>query len=109
MAYDEGLAERIHAILANSPGLDEKRMFGGVGFMILGNLACGVNGTDLIVRVGPAGYEDALAALHARPFDLTGRSMKGWTTIGPEGLDSEEALERWIRLGVKFALSLPPK
>ena len=73
MPYDEALAQRIRRVLAPQPGLTEKKMFGGVGFLIRGNMACGVHGDNLIVRVGPARYEEALAQPHARVFDRTGR------------------------------------
>jgi hypothetical protein len=109
MAYDEGLAQRIRETLGDRPGLEEKKMFGGVGFMLHGNMACGVNKEDLIVRVGPEKYEDTVIRPHARPFDFTGRPMKGWVMIGPEGYASEEDLEGWVAEGVEFALSLPPK
>ncbi len=109
MAYDEGLAQRIRDVLAGHPALVEKKMFGGVGFMLHGNMACGVNGDDLIVRVGPERYDQALMQPHARPFDFTGRPMKGWVMVGPEGYESDEDLESWVQQGVDFALSLPPK
>jgi hypothetical protein len=73
MAYDEGLAQRVREEMSELPGYVEKKMFGGVGFMLRGNMACGVNGTDLIVRVGPERCESTLAAPHTRPFDVTGR------------------------------------
>jgi len=109
MAYDEGLARRVRAILADEPGLVEKKMFGGVGFMLNGNMACGVNKDDLIVRVGPDSYEQAMIRPHARPFDFTGRLMKGWVMIGPEGASADDDLRDWVADGVNFARSLPPK
>ena len=109
MAYDEGLAQRIGDTLADLPGLVEKKMFGGVGFMVQGNMACGVNGDDLIVRVGPARYEEALGAPHAREFDLTGRPMRGWVAVSPAGTEADRELEGWVQQGVDFARSLPPK
>jgi hypothetical protein len=109
MAYDEGLAQRIRETLGDRRGLVEKKMFGGVGFMLHGNMACGVNKEDLIVRVGPEKYETAVVRPHARPFDFTGRPMKGWVMISPDGYASEEDLKGWVAEGVKFALSLPPK
>jgi len=112
MAYDEGLAQRMRDAMSNIEGLtglDEKKMFGGIGFMLKGNMACGVHGDELIVRVGPARYDDALALPHARPFDLTGRPMKGWVWVGQEGFEEEAELESWMHKGVDFALSLPPK
>lgn len=109
MAYDEGLAYRIRETIGDHPGLEEKKMFGGVGFMLFGNMACGVNQDDLIVRVGPEDYEAQLAQPNARPFDLTGRPMRGWIVVGPEGYEDDQDLENWVQIGVKFSLSLPPK
>lgn len=109
MAYDEGLAQRIREVLGDRPGLVEKKMFGGVGFMLHGNMACGVNKEDLIVRVGPENYAESVTRPHTRPFDLTGREMTGWVVVLPEGHESDDDLEGWVRQGVDFALSLPPK
>jgi hypothetical protein len=109
MAYDEGLAERAREVLVDLPGFVEKKMFGGIGFMLRGNMACGVNGEELIVRVGPANYEQALRKPHTRPFDMTGRPMRGWVMVAPVGLESDAGLEDWVQRGVEFALSLPPK
>jgi TfoX/Sxy family transcriptional regulator of competence genes len=109
MAYDEALAQRIREVLEGSAGLIEKKMFGGVGFMIQGNMACGVNKEDLIVRVGPDGYEQALNQAHTRVFDMTGRPMKGWITVSAEGYEDQRELTEWVNKGVDFARSLPPK
>jgi TfoX/Sxy family transcriptional regulator of competence genes len=109
MAYDEGLAQRVRESLGELPGLVEKKMFGGVGFMVRGNMACGVNKLDLIVRVGPDGYEEALAQPHTREFDLTGRPMKGWIVVVSEGYEADSDLQNWVQQGVDFALSIPPK
>lgn len=109
MAYDEGLAQRIRDTLGDMPGLVEKKMFGGVGYLLGGNMACGVNQDALIVRVGPEAYEDALGEPHTRVFDLTGRPMKGWITVAPAGYASDTDLAGWVGRGVRFAASLPPK
>ena len=109
MAYDEGLAERAREVLVDLPGFVEKKMFGGIGFMLRGNMACGVNGDELIVRVGPANYEQALGKPHTRPFDMTGRPMRGWVMVAPAGLESDTGLEEWVQQGVEFALSLPER
>lgn len=108
MAYDDDVARRVAAEL---DGLDltEKKMFGGVGFMLRGNMAIGVMNYDLIVRVGPDAYEDSLAKPHVREFDFTGRAMTGWVVIGPEGYEREQDFREWIDAGRSFALSLPPK
>ena len=109
MAYDEGLAQRVREEIGELPGYVEKKMFGGVGFMLHGNMACGVNGADLIVRVGPERYESALAEPHTRPFDLTGRPMRAWVFVDAEGSEPEEEFRAWIQRGVAHALSLPAK
>ena len=109
MAYDESVTRRVRAELGELPGLVEKKMFGGVGFIVLGNMAVGVLGSDLIVRVGAARHAEALAQPHARVFDTTGRSMQGWVLVSPEGYETKEDLRRWIDQGVTFALSLPAK
>ena len=109
MPYDVDLGLRIRQVLGGLTGLTDKRMFGGIGFHVNGNMACGVYKDALIVRVGPEGYEEALARPHARPFDITGRPMKGWVMVDRDGYRSEEALREWVRQGVDFALTLPPK
>jgi hypothetical protein len=109
MAYDGALADRVHAMLGERDDLVEKRMFGGVGYLVRGNMACGVHGDRVIVRVGPEAYEAALANPHTRPFDLAGRPMTGWVTVGPEGYESDGALAEWVMRGVAFALTLPAK
>jgi TfoX/Sxy family transcriptional regulator of competence genes len=95
--------------LIATPGFVEKKMFGGVGFLLWGNMACGVNGDDFIVRVGKEGYDEALAHPYPRVFDMTGRPMTGWVLVEAEGVASEAELRRWIDQGVKFALTLAPK
>ena len=109
MAYDEGLLHRMRALLDEGPEVEEKKMFGGVGFMVQGNMACGILNDDLIVRVGPERYEEALAAPHARPFDITGRPMTGWVMVAPAGHAEDDDLNRWVQQGLAFAGSLPAK
>jgi TfoX/Sxy family transcriptional regulator of competence genes len=109
MAYDEKLAQRVRERLAGQPGLAEKKMFGGVAFMLRGNMCCGVLNADLIVRVGPKQFADALERPHARPFDVTGRPMRGIVMVGGAGLTTDEALRDWIERGTRYALSLPAK
>jgi len=109
MAYDENLATRMRAILEGTSGLTEKKMFGGIGFMIQGNMACGVIQKDLIVRVGSESYEEDLKEPHVRVFDMTGRPMTGWITVSPEGTREQADLQAWVLRGVDFAKSLPPK
>ena len=111
MGYDEGLAQRVREILdeSESPALVEKKMFGGIGFMLRGNLACGVLKDELIVRVGPAAYAEAIQRPHTRLLDISGKPMQGWVMVKPGGYKSGAALRGWVRQGVTFALSLPPK
>ncbi len=109
MAYEEDLAERIRQVVMGMPGLTEKHMFGGLSFMLQGNMACGVIKDDLVVRVGPHQYPEAVKQPHARPFDFSGRAMKGWIYVAPEGYQSDADLEMWVRQGIDFARSLPPK
>jgi TfoX/Sxy family transcriptional regulator of competence genes len=109
MAYDEELARRVRQRMEHIPGYSEKRMFGGVAFMIEGNMAGGVHGQDLIVRLGPGRYEEALRQPAVREFDLAGRAMVGWVTVGPEGVQTDDQLAGWIEQGVAFARSLPAK
>lgn len=109
MAFDEGLAQRVTELLEEKPGFNEKKMFGGVCYLLNGNMACGVLNEDIIVRVGLERYEDSLKSPHTRKFDMTGRPMKGWIMVSPEGHESDRDLEAWIKKGVSFASSLPPK
>jgi TfoX/Sxy family transcriptional regulator of competence genes len=109
VAFDDVLAARIRDVLSGTEGLVEKRMFGGVAFLLNGNMCCGVHGDDVIVRVDPESAEDALRAPHVRIFDLTGRPMKGWLLVGSDAVASDEQLRSWVGLGVDFAGSLPAK
>ncbi|MBT3368644.1 MAG: TfoX/Sxy family protein [Nitrospina sp.] len=109
MAYDEGLAQRVTELLEEKAGFNEKKMFGGICYLLNGNMACGVLNDDIIVRVGPEQYEGSLKLPHTREFDFTGRPMKGWVMVSQEGQESDEDLAVWVRKGVNFALSLPPK
>ena len=107
--YDEGIAQRIREQLDEQAGLAEKRMFGGLAFLVNGNMAVGVVGDELMVRVGPDRYEEALRAPHARPMDFTKRPMRGFVFVGAAGFEEDEELHRWIERGVRFAASLPRK
>jgi TfoX/Sxy family transcriptional regulator of competence genes len=109
MAYDQAVAERIRVQIEALQPYTEKRMFGGIAFFVNGNMACGIIGDKVMVRVGREGYEEALARPHAGPFDMTGRAMKGWVSISPDGYASDEGLRSWVRQGVGFAATLPPK
>ncbi len=109
MAYDEGLAQRIREMLAEQHAVIEKRMFGGLAFMLQGNMCCGVNREQLMLRIGPAAYDEVLRQPHARPMDFTGKPLKGFVYVEPPGFEADEDLASWIQLSVDFALSLPPK
>ena len=109
MAYDEQLAERVRDQLADVHGITEKAMFGGVAFLLEGNMAVGLTGDELMVRVGRDDSDDALARPHTRPFDMTGRPMKGWILVAQEGLQDDDELRAWVRRGLDFAGSLAPK
>ena len=109
MAYDEKLAQKIRQVLADQQGLVEKKMFGGVGYMIRGNMACGVNKDKLIVRVGPQGHETAMARPHTLPFDITGTAMTGWVMVAPEGCMDDTDLRAWVQEGIDFSLTLLAK
>ena len=109
MAFDESLAARIRDALARKKGVVEKKMFGGIGFLLHGNMLVGVWKNSLIVRLGPDGYDDALLELHVKEFDITGRPMKGWVLVEPEGVEEEEELKAWIQMAVKFVGKLPAK
>ena len=109
MAYDETLAQRVREALGPRPNIKERKMFGGLAFMLDGNMCCGVDKSDLMLRVGPVRYEEALARPHARPMDITGRPMKGFIFVDAEALADVSNLLQWLALAVDFASSLPPK
>jgi len=108
MAYNLKLAERIRVELQGVPFV-EKKMFGGVGFLIHGNMACGVHKEDMIVRVNPEKHTALLKKARTKPFDTMGRPMKGWLMVEPEGCKTAKQLNTWIKEGVEFALTLPAK
>lgn len=113
MAFDETLASRVRKRLGKRAGLSEKQMFGGIAFLLDGNMCVGVHGDELIVRLPPDDTDAALARPHTHPFDLMGRPMKslmkGWILVKPKGLATEAALGKWVAMGTKYAASLPPK
>ncbi len=109
MVYSENLADRVRKLLSPAKGYDEKKMFGGVCFLLNGNMACGILNSELIVRVGPDKHEDMLDMPHVREFDVTGKSMKGWIMVDEEGIASSKNLRAWVDRGAAFAKSLPPK
>lgn len=109
MSLDEAVAGRVRKALAGTPDVVEKRMFGGVAFMVRGNMCCGVIGDRLMLRVGPMGYETALLRPHARPMDFTGRPIKGMVYVETAGFASAGDLKGWIGRAMAFVLSLPAK
>ena len=111
MAYDQGMVEKVNEILTalGHEQFENKKMFGGVGVMMRGNMVCGVHKESFIARVGPDAYEGALNKPHARPFDITGRPMKGWVMVAPEGVEEDAVLKAWIEDCLKFSLTLPEK
>jgi len=109
MAFDEELAGRVRKQLAGQKSLSEKKMFGGLAFLLNGNMCCGVHRRELIVRLDAAKTETFLAEPHTRIFDLSGRPMKGWILVEPAGLTDNPALAKWLRLATKYAASLSKK
>ena len=109
MAYDEKLAARLETALQDRQGFSKRKMFGGLCLMINGHMTVGVTSEDMMVRVGPDGYEDALAQPHARAMDFTGKPMKGYVYVGRDGLVSDEALDAWVERTLAFIKTLPDK
>lgn len=109
MAYNEGLAGRVRQIVGDGPSLTERTMFGGIAFMLNGHMFCGITRDDLMVRVGPDRFEEALARPGARPMDFTGRPMKGMLFVSAEGYGTDEQLRAWVEQTLEYARSLPAK
>src|SRR5262249_21357338 len=109
MAFNEELAERIRQVLARRKGIAAKTMFGGIGFLLNGNLLVGVWKDSLIVRLGPEEGEAALKEPHVSEFNITGRAMKGWVLVAPEGVEDDDQLKGWLQRAVKFVKALPKK
>src|ERR1700756_909297 len=109
MGFSETLAEGIRQGLARRKGIEEKKMFGGIGFLLNRNMLVGVWKDSLIVRLGPEECEEALLEPHVKEFDITGRSMKGWVLVAPEGVEGDDQLSGWIQQAVKFVGKLPAK
>ena len=109
MPFDEQLADRIRVLFKGKRGIIEKRMFGGICFMVRGNMACGIDKNNLMIRVGPKDYEAALKEPHARIMDITGRPLKGFVFISPAGYKTPAGLKKWIDWSLAFAKSLPAK
>jgi len=109
MAYDEGLAQRLRDALEEQPGVTEKRMFGGIAFLLRGNMCCGVVGSDLMLRVGPDAYAETLALPHTREMDFTGKPMKGFVYVAAEAIAEDEDLHARLAPARAFAHALPAK
>ena len=109
MAFDEGLAERVREVLGPRPQLTERRMFGGLAFLLDGKMFVGISGTRLMARVGPQHYGDALALPHVREMDFTGKPLKGYVYIDPEGLAEDRDLAAWVNWCASHAAGLPAK
>ena len=109
MPYDEELAERVRRELRGRHDVVEKKMFGGLGFLLSGNMCVGIWKESLIARIGPEAYEQALETPHVREFDITGRPMRGWVMVDPEGLETPESLQKWLARAVAFVETLPEK
>jgi TfoX/Sxy family transcriptional regulator of competence genes len=109
MGYDEKTADRVRRILSTRGDVIEKKMFGGLCFMVNGSMCCGLTSTALMVRIGPDGYERALAQPHARPMNFTGRPLTGMVYVDPAGYKTDAALVKWVQRGVDFVSGLPAK
>jgi TfoX/Sxy family transcriptional regulator of competence genes len=109
MAYSETLAQRIREALGKRKGVTERKMFGGLAFLVNGNMCCGVNGDRLMLRLGEEGAAEALGGPHVRPMDFTGKPMKSMVYVEPAGVASDEALRKWVGQAAAFASSLPAK
>ena len=109
MAFDESLAARIRQHLARRKSVEEKKMFGGVGFLLHGNMLVGVWKESLVARLGPDQGEAALKQPHVKDFDITGRAMKGWVLVAPAGVEGDDQLKEWIQRAVNFVGKLPGK
>jgi hypothetical protein len=109
MAFDAGTAERLREVLAQRHGVIEKKMFGGIAFMLRGHMCCGVVGDVLMARVGPEQYAAALKQPHVREMDFTGKPLKGFVYVDPPGFESDANLERWVNTCERFVATLPAK
>ena len=109
MAFDESLAERIRTTLARKKGIESKKMFGGIGFLLNGNICVGVWKDSLIVRLEPDETEEVLKEAHVKVFDITGRPMKGWMLVEPGGIADDVSLKDWIQRAMTFVGKLPKK
>jgi hypothetical protein len=109
MGYDNTIADRVRRILSRRRDVVEKRMVGGLSFMVRGSMCCGVTGTALMVRVGPEARGWALAQPHVRPMTFAGKALAGFVCVDPEGFRTETALATWVQRGIDFVSAMPPK
>lgn len=109
MAFDAALAQRLRDALRGKPGVDERKMFGGLAYLRHGHMFIGINGPTVMARIGPARYAQALTMKHVREMDFTGRPMKGYVFVDPEGTRSPDQLQYWIDACIEFVSTLPPK
>ena len=109
MSYNQEFAQRILDVLGPLPGLDSKKMFGGMCYLLNGNMLCGVIDNRMIVRLNKQSHEEAMTRPHTHPFDYTGKAMSGWLTVDEEGCQSEEDLADWVQVCLEYVRTLPPK
>jgi TfoX/Sxy family transcriptional regulator of competence genes len=109
MAYDEGLAAKVIEIIIEQGDLEERKMFGGIAFMVRGYMCCGVLNDDLVLRLGEDGAKKALGQPHVRPMDFTGRPMKAYVYVDKEGVGTESKLRKRVEAALDFVMALPPK
>ncbi len=110
MAYDADLAERIRELIATEPDVTERQMFGGLAFLVAGNMSVAASGQGgLMVRVAPGETDALVAQAHVHPFEMRGRAMRGWLRVDAQGVQTKRELASWVRRGVAYARSLPPK
>jgi TfoX N-terminal domain len=109
MAFDEALADRVRDLLGARPEVTERRMFGGIAFMLRGNMAVGVSGEELMVRMEPGDVERAVTAPEVRHFEMSGRATRGFVLVGPEATATDDGLARWVDAGADYAATLAPK
>lgn len=109
MGFNQGLAERLRVMVRKYRNVTERKMFGGLAFMLNNNMFIGITGDRLMARIGPAVYPEALNQPHVSEMDFTGKPMKGYVYIAPAGYESDQDLERWVTKCVDFVASLPPK
>jgi hypothetical protein len=109
MAYDKGVAARLREVFADTTGIVEKKMFGGIAFMHYGNMCCGIVNDVLMARVGPDAYTDAIRRRHVREMDFTGKSLRGFVYVDPDGFAEDEQLREWVAICQAFTSTLPAK